>query len=206
MERENLKNRLIMALVGVSIIAFGVGVVQYSALGVDPFTAAVMGLANIFDTRFGVIYPIITTVFILIIFFVEKKLLGIVTFLNMILIGPGADFSLQTMKNFDANPSLSLRILVFIIGLVILGVGVSLCNNSELGTGSYDTLQLMMVDKIANMPFLKARIICDLTCVLIGFLGKATIGAGTLVNALVMGPIVSFFDRHLSWKFNKRKA
>lgn len=87
-----------MAILGVSLIAFGVGVVQFSALGVDPFTAAVVGSANIFNTRFGVIYPIITTIFIVIIFFIEKKLLGIVTFLNMILIGPIADFTLQNLK------------------------------------------------------------------------------------------------------------
>ena len=48
------------------------------------------------------------------------------------------------------------------------------------------------------IPFKVIRIISDLICVLIGFLLGVVPGIGTVVTALFMGPLITFFRRTIS--------
>lgn len=206
MKKENLTNRVIMAIVGILVIGLGVGMIQFANLGLDPFTSSVTGLVQMSGLSFGRVYPIVTGLIMVVIFIAEKSLIGVVTFLNVILIGPLADYSFAMLNNLITSHSLAIRILVFILSLILIGLGVSLCNNSDLGTGPYDTLQLIMVDKMENMDFKKSRIICDLVCLVIAIIGRVKLGIGTVITAFFMGPIVGFFDKNVSYKINKRKV
>ncbi|MFO3715424.1 MULTISPECIES: hypothetical protein [Anaerococcus] len=57
-----------------------------------------------------------------------------------------------------------------------------------------------MTDKINGLQYKYSHIICDVISVIIGFIGRAVLGIGTVANAFLMGPIVSFFDTHLTSK------
>ena len=46
-----------------------------------------------------------------------------------------------------------------------------------------------------TIPFKVVRIISDLICVLIGFILGIIPGIGTLITALFMGPLITFFRK-----------
>ena len=48
------------------------------------------------------------------------------------------------------------------------------------------------------LPFRVVRIICDLICTAVGVLLGAPAGIGTVITALFMGPLISFFRRTVS--------
>lgn len=205
MKKQKLFTRIIMALVGILVLGISVGLTQYAVLGVDPFTSFVTGMGNIVGLSFSTIYPIITGLIILVIFLFDKHLIGFITFLNMLTIGPLADFSRQSLEGLIANPTTPAKFIILAIGLILMGLGVSLCNNSDLGTGPYDTLSLILANRVDKLDFKFARIIIDVTSVVFGLIGRANVGIGTVLNALLMGYIIAFFDKNVSHKFYIRK-
>ena len=193
MNKSNkIYTRILMAVAGIIILGISVGLTQYATLGVDPFTSFVTGIGNMVGFPFSKIYPIITDIIIAVIFLFDKKLLGIITFLNMLLIGPLADFSREKIADLVPNPSNWESFLILGLGLILMGLGVSLCNNSDLGTGPYDTLSLILADKADKLDFKFARIIIYVTSVVFGLIGRADVGGGTVVNIIARGYIIAF--------------
>lgn len=82
-----------------------------------------------------------------------------------------------------------------LFGVIIDGIAVG---------GAYDAIQLIMTNKIKSLQYKYSRIICDVISVIMGYIGRAVLGVGTVINAFLMGPIVSFFDKHLTSKFYDR--
>ena len=59
--------RVIMSFMGVIITGFAIALLRKSALGADPFTSFIVGLANLFHSTYAVVYPVVMGVFIAII-------------------------------------------------------------------------------------------------------------------------------------------
>ncbi|WP_296140822.1 YitT family protein [uncultured Anaerococcus sp.] len=172
-----------------------------SGLGVDSFTAFVSGIGNLLNMNFGTIYPIVNGIIIVIVLFINRSLIGITTVLNMGLIGFSADLFRQFLLTTFPNANLTLKFVIFILSLILMGLGISFYLNSDLGGGAYDAIQLIMTDKIKSLQYKYSRIICDVISVIIGYIGRAVLGVGTVINAFLMGPIVSVFDKHLLLNF-----
>jgi uncharacterized membrane protein YczE len=73
----------------------------------------------------------------------------------------------------------------------------SLYFTADLGVSAYDAVSKIMADKkIAQFRF--CRIITDVTCVIVGFVLKASVGIGTIITALFMGPLIQWFNVNFS--------
>ena len=74
---------------------------------------------------------------------------------------------------------------------------------------TYDAIPLHIADRKPKffgktVPFRVIRIITDLICVGIGFALGFMPGIGTIITALFMGPLITFFKRTLSDPLLKR--
>ena len=81
-------------------------------------------------------------------------------------------------------------------GCVILGFGMSIIIKSNSGTGPNDLIAMIFSDKInqhRRIAFRWVRIGCDVFFVAVGFFLGGTVGIGTVVAALLTGPVVQFF-------------
>ena len=66
-----------MAVIGIALTAFSVGLQKISGLGVDPFSVLNFGLANTFHVTYQTVYIVLCAVLLVIAFIFNKKLLGI---------------------------------------------------------------------------------------------------------------------------------
>ena len=114
-----------------------------------------------------------------------------------ILTGYVVEFSEWVLGLTGIEMTLTVRIIYLIIGVVLMCFASSLYITSSLGVSSYDAQALMIADT-GKLQFRFARIGTDLVCVTAGWLLKATIGVGTLVTALFMGPLIDFFNRKIA--------
>ena len=73
---------------------------------------------------------------------------------------------------------------------------------AELGVSPYDSVAILLEKQTkGKLPFRTARVLSDVTCVVIGvafcLLGKnelrEIVGLGTILNALFNGPLIQFF-------------
>lgn len=200
------KLRLVMALVGVILTGACVGVFQFVTLGTDPFTCFVTGIANIFNSTYSTWYMIIIGALLILVFFLQRHYIGIATVINLFGIGFMADFTRWIFENLFTTPSLSFRIALLVINVIILSFAASLYFVADLGVSSYDALALMAANEYKVAAFRVCRVTTDLFCVTVGFIFAADIGIGTVITAFFMGPIVQFFNENFSEPLLKSKT
>ncbi|KQB77182.1 MULTISPECIES: YczE/YyaS/YitT family protein [Clostridium] len=194
----NLKTRrILMAFTGVIITGMSVGMFQAASLGTDPFTSFTTGLCNLTGLSFGLFYSILCACMLIFVFVVDKRYIGLATIFNLFGNGFVADITRNFIEGIVVNPSFLFRVVLLILGVVIMCFAASLYFTADLGVSAYDAVSKIMADKkIAQFRF--CRIITDVTCVIVGFVLKASVGIGTIITALFMGPLIQWFNVNFS--------
>lgn len=194
--KENHR-RIIMTVFGVLIAGFSVGMFNFSSFGMDPFQVFAHGAWKHMPIGYGMFYTILNLIMLVFMFIIDRRKIGLGTFINIFLLGYVVEFSSLFFNTQIPNPTLGIRILFLIIGIIILSFGSSLYFIGDLGVSTYDAVALIMSDrKVARFQY--CRIATDLICTSIGFILGATVGLGTLVTAFFMGPIISMFNNRVS--------
>lgn len=200
-----LKKRILMSLCGVIICAISVGIFKIAALGVDPFQSFMAGLDVMVPIKFGTLYVIANVVLLGFALIFDRHYIGIATFINLFLLGYITQFTYDFLLTVIVNPSIFVRILCLVIGVVVICFGSALYMTADLGVSTYDAVALIMANKWKIGKFQFIRIGTDLVCVLVGgglFLLAGNsfkdiptiIGVGTIITAFFMGPLIEFFN------------
>ena len=202
-DQSNLIRRIVMAVVGMAIAGIAVGFFKRAFFGVDPFQCFCNGLNQVIPIGFGTLYMLINAVLLVIDFFLDRHYIGISTFINLFLVGYAAEFSENMLARWFGDMAIPGRILFLAIGIVIGCIAAALYYTADLGVSTYDAIPLHIADRKPKffgktVPFRVIRIITDLICVGIGFALGFMPGIGTIITALFMGPLITFFKRTLS--------
>lgn len=204
-----MRRRIGMSLFGVIICAISVGIFKIAALGVDPFQSFMAGLDAIVPIKFGTLYVITNAVLLLFALIFDRHYIGIATFINLFLLGYITQFTYEFLQTIIMNPSIVVRVLCLLIGIVIICFGSAFYMTADLGVSTYDALALIIVNTWKKGEFKYVRIITDLVCVILGitlFLMSGEplnevptiVGVGTIITALFMGPLIEFFNVHVA--------
>ena len=190
------RRRLFMAILGVVISAISVGFFKQAAFGTDPFQCMCNGLAKVIPIRFGTLYVIICAILLCVMFLIDRHHIGIATFINLFLTGYIAEFSESAIFRLFGAPTMIVRIVYLAIGVVVMCLASAFYFTADLGVSTYDFIALYISERQNRVPFRFVRIGTDLICVLIGFILGFMPGAGTVITAFFMGPLISFFIAH----------
>lgn len=191
---EHRGKRIFMAVFGVSLAGVSVGLFKLSLFGTDPFQCLVTGIWNVVRIGYGTLYTILNLAMLVGIFFINRKYIGIATFINIFGTGYIAQFATSFFGRFFTGAGLGVRIALLVCGLALMCFASAFYYTAELGVSTYDAVALILADrKVAKFRY--CRIGADLVCVLIGVLLKATVGVGTLLTAFCMGPLIEFFNK-----------
>ena len=196
---EKFLPRLIMTVFGVIICAIAVGFFKNSLFGIDPFQSFAQGShARLFSgVTYGIYYMVVSLIMLVVVLLLDKHYIGIATILNLFFSGHIVDFANKYIAEAIPDPSLAVRAVMLIVGVVVLCFASSLYMTSDLGVSVYDAIPIIISKRIGK-PFKFMRIGCDLICVIIGALCGLLPGLGTLVTAFFMGPLIDFFNRKFS--------
>lgn len=189
--------RCIMTIVGVLLGGFSVGMFNASAFGMDPFQVFAHGVWEHVPIGFGTFYMILNLLMLIVIFFVDKTKIGLGTCINIFLLGYVVDFSTWIWNRPAFVGTMIGRIILLAAGVLILCVASSLYFVGDLGVSTYDAIALCISER-KKWKFFIVRITCDLICSIVGFALGAVLGVGTLVSAFGMGPLISYFNVHIS--------
>lgn len=193
--------RCVMSIVGTLLLGVCVGLFRKANLGTDPFTTFVLGIGIITNHTYSFVYPIIVGLMVVVIFFINKKHIGLATILNTFVLGPVADFSLNILNKLYVADTLVIQLVTMVFAVILLSFSASIYMTAQLGISTYDAVALMMNEKLPPKKLFEyrfCRIFTDFVCVLLGFLFHAQIGIGTIITAFFMGPIIQFFNKTIS--------
>jgi len=197
--------RILMSLFGVIICAVSVGIFKIAALGVDPFQTLMSGLDKLIPIPFGTLYVIANVVLLTFSLIVDRHNIGLATFINLFLLGYVTEFTYEFLQTVIVDPSMTVRVICLLVGIVILCISSSLYMTADLGVSTYDAVAIVLSGKWKVAKFKYCRIATDLVCVIAGcglFLlggGKFSeiptiAGVGTIVTAFFMGPLIEYFN------------
>lgn len=174
--------------IGVSFVGVGIGMMVEAGWGVSPLDAFFSGAANQSGITMGIILVVLSIVMVLVAWvFGIKPAIG--TLVSAFGIGLFVDLiriALQPLM--EAQPNVSVLILLWAAGLAIFCVGVLALFASELGASPYDQLTKAM-SKVMKTTLGVSRIILDTTALLLAFILGGSWGIGTLLLLLVV-PVV----------------
>ena len=187
---------------GVMIGAVSVAVFKMAAFGVDPFQSFMSGISKLIPISFGTLYVIVNAVLLTFSLIFDRHYIGIATFINLFLLGYVTEYSYKLLRWMIPEPSMPLRVVFLIAGIVIICIGSSLYITADLGVSTYDAVALIMVSKWKVGKFKFIRICTDVCCVVLGSV-MFIAGGGKLseiLTAFFMGPLIEFFSEHFARK------
>lgn len=179
--------RLSQLVLGLAVFGFGSGLMVQSDLGNPPWDVFHEGFAVSSPFSIGVA-AIITSFAVLLLWIPLRERPGLGTLANAVLIGVFIDLTVITI---DTPSRLLLQIALMIGGVVLVGIGSGLYIGVRLGPGPRDGLMTGLAKRGISLRL--ARTGVEAVAMLVGWMLGGTVGVGTLVFALGIGPLVQVF-------------
>lgn len=180
-----LTRRLIQLYAGLTLYGFSMALMIKAALGLDPWDVLHQGLAQHVPLTFGQV-TIVVGALVLLAWIPLRQRPGLGTVSNVIVIGLSVDASLALLPAPDALP---LRAALLLSGVFLNGVATAAYIGARFGPGPRDGLMTGLVTRTGRSVRL-IRTSIELTVLATGFLLGGTVGVGTVVYALAIGPLV----------------
>jgi uncharacterized membrane protein YczE len=184
---ERLPRRLVHLIVGLVLFGIGIGLMLQSDLGVPPWDVLHQGLARRFGMSVGV-WSIIVSVGVLVLWLPLREPYGLGTLFNAVIIGVVIDVTAVVLP--EAN-SIGIAWVMLIGGVVLIGIASGLYIGANLGPGPRDGLMTGIARRGPSIRLTRAVI--EIAVLTAGWILGGTLGIGTLVFALGIGPLVQYF-------------
>jgi uncharacterized membrane protein YczE len=195
--RGGLAARLTSLVVGLFLCACGVVAFLEAGLGLPPWDVLHQGLAEQTFLSFGAA-NLVVSLAVLVVAAVARARIGLGTVLNALLIGTFVIALTDVPAVEDlSDASLGGRIVLMVGALGLFGAGSALYIAPDLGAGPRDSLMLVASRRL-HVRIGISRTALELVALLLGWVLGGTVGIGTLVFALGIGPSVELSFRLLA--------
>jgi len=184
--------RLAQLVVGLLFYGFTMALMVQSGLGLDPWDVFHEGLTHHVPLTFGQVVIVVGAI-VLLLWIPLKQRPGIGTLLNVLLIGLAADAGIALIA---APGELWARVTLLVVGVVGNGMAGALYIGARLGAGPRDGVWVALVER-TGLSVRLVRTGIEVTVLGTGFLLGGTVGIGTALYALAIGPLVQFFLERL---------
>lgn len=203
MNKREIAKRYLLFVISLFFAALGVAFTKRGELGVSPISS----VANVMSYRFTffslgtwlIIWNCCLIIGQIIILRKEFQLIQLLQIPLSFLFGWFTDFGMWIVSFIPMN-SYIIRITMVVIGIIILGFGVSLSVIANVIMNSGEAFVKAVSDKM-NKEFGNVKIGFDVLCVILSlvlslvFFDFTIVGTreGTIISALLTGMVVKFF-------------
>jgi uncharacterized membrane protein YczE len=181
--RTASRRRWAQLVVGVALYGATAGMLVLSGLGLDPWDVLHQGLSRTFGLGIGT-WVIIVSFVVFLGWLGLRQRLGIGTLVNAVGVGVVIDL---TVAIFHAPHELWARVALMIGGVVGNGFATGLYIGAGLGPGARDGLTTGIASRGHSLRVVRTMI--EASVLITGFLLGGTVGIGTFVYAVSIGPI-----------------
>ncbi len=188
MRAPRLPRRLTQLMVGLSLYGVSLAMMVESHLGLDPWDVLHDGVAQRLPLSFGTVV-IITGVLVLLLWWPLREMPGLGTVANAVVVGVATDVALGLLEQ---PASLGGRTSMLVAGVVLNAVAGALYIGAQLGPGPRDGLMTGLVRR-TGWSVRVVRTSIEVAVLAIGFLLGGTVGLGTVLYALAIGPLLQLF-------------
>lgn len=190
--------RFVWVVIGVLVIGLGSGLLKAIDVGVDPYTAANIGISTLLGWDLGSYQLVSNIVLFLPMLIWGRKYIGVGSVVNMVFAGYAIQFFAAVLTPLvPSRPAPVVTMVLFLAGILIFALGASLYMTASLGTSPYDALAPMIVDH-SGAKYRVVRTAQDVFFLILAVVFHGAIGVGTIVTAFFTGPLIEFFTQRVS--------
>jgi hypothetical protein len=180
-----MTRRFVQLYAGLLLYGASMALMIRAGLGLDPWDVLHQGLAERLPLSFGMV-TIVVGALVLLAWIPLRQRPGVGTVSNVIVIGLAVDAALAVLPAPDAP---ALRVTFMLAGVGLNGVATAAYIGARLGPGPRDGLMTGLVRRTGRSVRL-VRTSIEVTVLAAGWLLGGTVGVGTVVYALGIGPLV----------------
>ncbi len=180
-----MTRRITQLLVGLFFYGFGIAMMVRAGIGVAPWDVLTQGISLRTGLPFGLVTNLVG-VLVLLLWIPIRQKPGLGTVLNVLLIGPSAQFGLWVLPEVS---DLLIRIVVFAGGLALVAIATGMYIGARFGPGPRDGLMTGIHHRYGWKLWI-VRTVIEVIVLTIGWLLGGNVGVGTLAFALLIGPMV----------------
>ncbi|MFF4763246.1 YitT family protein [Streptomyces sp. NPDC001292] len=185
-----LGRRLIQLYIGLALYGASSAVLVRAGLGLEPWNVLHQGLSELTGLTIGVMSIVVGAV-VLLLWVPLRQRPGLGTVSNVFVIGLAMDGALALVPDARA---LAVRVPLLLAGIVLNGVATGLYIAARFGPGPRDGLMTGLHQRTGRSIRLM-RTAVEVAVVVIGFAFGGTIGVGTVLYAVSIGPLAQLFLR-----------
>lgn len=177
--------RLIQLYIG--LVLYGVSTAMFvrADLGADPWNVFHLGVMKRLSLDIGTVM-IVTGALVLLLRIPLRQRPGLGTISNVIVLGLAADAALSLMPELD---SLVARGTLLVCAVVVNAIATGMYIGAGFGAGPRDGL-MTGIHARTGWSVRAIRTAIEVSVLLIGWLLGGTVGVGTVVYALAIGPLI----------------
>ena len=183
--------RIVAILVGLVMFGVGIGALFLADLGVGPWDVLHDAIAGLVDRQPGTVIMGLGLLLLGLVA-VLRQPIGPATVANVVIIGSTVNVLLAVV---EPPSSLAVRVVLVVAAPLVVAFGSMLYLGAGLGTGVRDGLMTALVD--TGLSIRAARTSLEVTVLLGGGLLGGSYGIGTLVFAMLVGPLLQVFRQRV---------
>ncbi|MFP5327934.1 MAG: YczE/YyaS/YitT family protein [Acidimicrobiia bacterium] len=183
-DRSEMFRRLPRLVFGLILCGVGIASMVRADLGLGPWDVLHQGLSQRTGIGIGTV-GIFVGLGVLLLWIPLRQRLGVGTVLNTILIGATIDAVLAVAPEPE---NIALRLSLVFGGVLMMGVGIGMYIGAGLGPGPRDGVMTAFADRGYSVRVVRTLI--ELSALGAGALLGGSVGLGTVLFALLIGPIV----------------
>lgn len=187
---DRLGRRLVQLYTGLALYGASSALLVQSGLGLEPWNVLHQGLAELTGLTIGVV-SIFVGAAVLLLWIPLRQRPGLGTVSNVFVVGLAMD---GTLALVPAAHGLAARVALLVAGIVLNGVATGLYIAASFGPGPRDGLMTGLHRRTGRSIRL-VRTAIELAVVVTGFALGGTVGIGTVLYAVAIGPLAQLFLR-----------
>ncbi|MEU8911939.1 hypothetical protein [Streptomyces nigrescens] len=187
--------RLVQLYTGLTLYGVSMGLMLRAELGLEPWSVLNQGISRHTGLSIGTV-TIVSGALILLLWIPLRQRPGLGTVSNVVILGLVMDATLAWVPELD---SLGARIPLLVGAVLLNGAATGLYIAADFGPGPRDGL-MTGLHRRTGRPVRLVRTCIEVTVLAAGFALGGSVGVGTVVYALAIGPLAQFFLRRFAIK------
>jgi uncharacterized membrane protein YczE len=192
--------RLIQLFAGLALYGVSSSMLLLAGLGLDPWDVLHQGLSRRIGLGVGT-WAIIAGAAVLLLWIPLRQRPGIGTLCNVVVVGAVIDLMLATIHAPHATLA---RVALLLLGILLNGVATGAYIGAGLGPGPRDGLMVGWAARGHSIRVVRTSI--EVLVLAVGWVLGGTVGVGTVVYALAIGPLAHRFIPLLAIPMPRRGA
>jgi uncharacterized membrane protein YczE len=182
-----MRDRLLQLYLGLILYGVSASLMVLARLGLNPWDVFHQGLAKHSGLAIGT-WSILVGLCVLLLWIPLRQRPGIGTVSNVVFIGGTMDV---VLGHVSPPHALSVRIVCLVVGVFLNGVATGAYIGAGLGPGPRDGLMTGLAARGHSIRVVRTGL--EATVLAIGWLLGGTVGLGTLLYAVAIGPLAHVF-------------